>query len=315
MELELERDSGAFVNKRTGKLVRQKFKILDENNPIRRYAPEDQYDSEKIRTPIELVANRARFLDEKNRPQLMFIAFAFPPQSLTQNPLNVLDENLQPEYDLRYTMLVRDADLDNPERYFAKPIGNLDNTAIFILPHKKEHTHFTIAAESIRTTAGAQKYDYKDPLKIGQVFFDKVETLKPDPKKLEVSDLVLGVAPPDSFDSRLLPFPLIPTRRIWQQDLLKVYFEVYHLQLGKDGIGKFTVDSRIIRLKKKGKKFSRQELVATTFEFSSHSMTSKENFGVSIAHYKPGNYELEVEVADRVSGKKKKTSAAFEIVR
>jgi hypothetical protein len=244
----------------------------------------------------------------------MFIAFAFPPQSKTENPLDVLSDTSLVESELRYTLLVRDVNLDNPERFTAKPIGNFDNTAIFRLPHRKEHAHYTLAAESVSKMTAAQKFDHKNPQKIGIAFFEKIEPLNPNFKELEISDLVLGGNPPEGFDANLLPFPIVPTRRIWKQDALRVYFEVYHLQLEKDGSGKFTIDSRIIRLKKKGRKFVREEIVATTFEFSSTGTTSREDFGIFIANYKPGSYELEVEVVDRVSGRKKKTSTPFEIV-
>ncbi|MCH8982377.1 hypothetical protein IH922_10205 [candidate division KSB1 bacterium] len=53
--------------------------------------------------------------------------------------------------------------------------------------------------------------------------------------------------------------------------------------------------------------------MATSFEFNSTGSTVKEDFRISMANYNPGNYELEVEISDKISGEKKKRVAAFEI--
>ncbi|MFQ5633103.1 MAG: hypothetical protein ACE5I1_30410, partial [bacterium] len=63
----------------------------------------------------------------------------------------------------------------------------------------------------------------------GKSFFEAREPLDPDPNRLEISDLVIGLQPPANIDISALPFPLLPTKQIRQPDALTVYIEVYHL--------------------------------------------------------------------------------------
>lgn len=297
-----------FTNSQAAKSLRNDYKSRDKYNPVRKYAPKEQFDPERFVTPIQLTSARARFLDQDNNPILVFVAFAFPPQSVIPNPVEVIKNGFQPDSSLAFSLTLRDAKMNVTERFVAKPIANFDNTAIFRIRHRTDQEHYTLAA-----AARNPKFDYKNSPNVGKIFFEKIEPLNSESKKLEVSDLVIGVAAPEDVDSELLPFPVVQTDKIWKEDVLKVYLEVYHLKLSKDGLGKFSLDSRIIRLEKKGEKFERRELVATSFDFDSNRATAKEDFGISIANYKPGNYELEVEIVDKVAGKKKKRIAPFEI--
>ena len=302
--------SNAFSNRSIAKGLHIKFRVVDADSPAKRNAPKEQFDPEKYITSIPLVSNRTRFLDKRNKPILVFMAFAFPPQAVKTDPLEIMQSDALPDYKLRFSLQLRDADMKITDRVFAQPIAGFDNTGFFKIPHDDTQAHYTLAS----VASGSEDDSLTQNLpKVGKVFFEKVDLLNSDPEKLEVSDLVIGVEPSDLPYAEMLPFPVVQTDKIWRGDVLQVYLEVYHLKIDEKGFGHFTLDSRIIRLKKKGKKFERRELVATSFEFNSTGSTVKEDFGISMANYNPGNYELEVEISDKISGEKKKRVAAFEI--
>jgi hypothetical protein len=129
-----------------------------------------------------------------------------------------------------------------------------------------------------------------------------------------VSDLVIGVEPPPGLNVQLLPYPVVPSHQIRKPDALKVYLEIYHLHLDRDGTGHFNIDFRVIKLERKGEKIERAEMIASAFDFQATGQTAKEDFGISISNLKSGDYELEVEVEDKISGMKKQRRALFQIV-
>ncbi|MCG8603908.1 carboxypeptidase-like regulatory domain-containing protein [bacterium] len=295
---------------------RQTYLSFDKHDPLRTYAPPDYYRVERVITPLSLTSTRARILDENNRAKMLFIAFAFPPQDKKTNPVEILQGEATNDFRLRFNLTIRDSKMEALDRFSAKPLADLDNTAVFRIPHNRDQAHYTLSTVSYldlndSTAAASQVQDRR---KVGQTFFGKAPPLDPDETKVEVSDLVIGVEPPDGFNPAVLPFPIVPTERIWKQDIVKVYLEVYHLKPAKSGLGEFTIDSRVIRLEQKGNKVKRKELVATSFDFSSRTTTAKENMGISIANFSKGPYELEVEVKDKVSGKKKKRVRRFQIM-
>ncbi|MCG8603910.1 GWxTD domain-containing protein [bacterium] len=308
LEQEFSRDSKVFTNSSQVRGLRNKFKILDEHSPSRRHAPLEYFDPARFISPIHLWAARLRFLDDQNNPKLVFVASTVSqkPTTDSRDEMNGGDLLL----DLEYTLLARKSNMDVITRFRTSPIEGSQNTAFFKLSHDPEHEHYTLVARSKEMIL--QSPDRRP--KVGNLYFDKLEPLSTDRERLEVSDLVIGVDPPEDRDKGFLPFPLVPTHKMSSEDVLRVYIEVYHLKLNDAGIGRFSLESRIVRLKKNKGTYERQELIATSFDFDSESRTSREDFGVSIANYEAGNYEIEIEVLDRVSGEKRKRSSQFEIL-
>ncbi|MFQ5640647.1 MAG: carboxypeptidase-like regulatory domain-containing protein [bacterium] len=307
------RSAGRIPNTNVMRAMRQKYKMDDELNPARRNAPVELSNVNRAYEPIQLLTTRARLLD-KDKSRLVFTAFAFPHlRNATSQEL--LDARFQPEYQTRFTLLLRDAEMNEITRLTAAPFAELDNTAVFELSHEKKQAHYTLAVETYDREVPFDSLDVKRSIGAGKQFFKKLPPLNANPNELEVSDLILGIEPPPGVPLENLPFPLIPSDRIWQVDALKVYLEVYHLKIGVDRTAHFTLDCRVIRLKQKGTKFERKELLATAFDFTSLTPTAKENFGISLANLKPGDYELELEVSDTLAGQKKQRSAPFRILK
>ncbi|MCG8607402.1 hypothetical protein MJD09_20775 [bacterium] len=113
-------------------------------------------------------------------------------------------------------------------------------------------------------------------------------------------------------DTRPIPLPVVPSNRIWSQELLKTYLEIYHLALDDDGTAHFVIDFEVSRLG--GKNKSKEQSISLYFEFDSPNSTSIESFEIDISSLKPATYQLLVTVTDRVTRQTEKRSSEFEIL-
>ncbi len=289
--------------------ARQSFLAEDQHAPLHRFAPLDQSDFRKSFQPIQMITTQARFLNELNEPVMNFVTFAFPQNLSSFKTDEMLNVEVSFKHDLKYSLIVRDDEFSEMERLTAEPVAELDHTAVFSMPHNPEHAQYTVAVEAF---SQSQSGDAENLPGIGQAHFAGLSPLVTDKKKLEMSDLVLGVEPPANTDPGLLPYPIVPSNRIWKVDNLMVYMEVYHLKLNS-GEGKYSADFRVFKVKGRGEKAKREEMVASQFEFTSATETSKEPFGVSVSNLSKGDYELEVEIRDKNSGQKQTRIAKFEV--
>ncbi|MFQ5630031.1 MAG: GWxTD domain-containing protein, partial [bacterium] len=293
--------------------MRNHFKTIDAHDAPRFYAPTEQSNVEESLNQIDLTAIRTRIL-EHNNPKLVFVAFAYP-QNISK-PVNVSKNEIStaPKDSLHYTVVIRDQNMEQMRQFIGQPFSRQDFTSVISIDHKPEYSHSTLAIHSI---GGEEEIltakDITQPYSIGKEHFALTAPLDPDTDRLEISDLVIGVQPPTDFDINKLPFPIVPGRIIWRDDPMQVYLEVYHLQPDKQGIGHFNLEFRVIKLEIKKDKLKRKEVIASSFDYDSPTMTAKEHFGVSIVNLEVGNYEVEVEVQDSISKKKKQRSVVFEI--
>ena len=276
---------------------------MNKDNPARRYAPPEQSAFSDLGNSIRLSSAKIRLLDSRNQPQVSFVAFAVP-EGISKK---ATAESASKSYDLAYTLILRDSTMGELARYSEGAVPGLENTALFTIADNPQAAHFTVAAEAMA----------RDTLAIlgsGQAFFAKDPPLAADPTKLEVSDLVLGILPPENADFSSFPFPILPSQKIWRGDALQVYFEAYHLEPDADNAHRFSVDVRVTRLEKKKDKIKRKEMISTRFDFRSGAATAKEFFGIDIEKLKAGDYELAVMVVDQNSSQRKRRLALFEVV-
>ncbi|MCI0693387.1 GWxTD domain-containing protein [candidate division KSB1 bacterium] len=304
--------SNRFPNDNIVRGVRNKFELADADNPARRFAPVDRSDAGNAIPIIQVSSYPARFLDDRNQPELVFVAFAFPQGLGNRKPVERLHESAKPDYRIHYTFIVRDREMDEVQRTSSSPIAEGDHTAVLTTPHQETQAHYTLAVEAFTQQSQTET---GTPIGAGKDFFEKITPLDSNPQQLEVSDLVIGVEPPAGFEVGLLPYPVVPSRQIRKPDALKVYLEIYHLHLDDGGAGHFNIDFRVVKFERKGKKIARAEMIASAFDFQSTAPAAKESFTISVANLKAGEYELEVEVQDKISGMKKQRSAPFQIAK
>lgn len=289
------------------------YKTIDTHDAPRLYAPKEQSDVEDKLNKIELTTIRTRILDD-HIPKLVFVAYAIPEN--ISKPISATEQEITtvPTDDLTYTLISRDRNLEETGRFTGKPFSRQDFTTVVTIDHRRNNAHYTLAIHSEKDPGNSLvAEDITQPFSAGKEHFGLTEPLDPDPDKLEVSDLVIGVQSPPDFEINRLPFPIVPGRMIWRNDPMQVYLEVYHLKPDKEGIAHFNLDFRVIKLEKKKEKLIRKEVIASSFDYDSPTMNSKEHFGVSIANLEAGDYEIEVEVKDPESGQKKRRNVVFEI--
>ncbi len=129
-------------------------------------------------------------------------------------------------YAARHTVVVRDRHLDEIHRAGMVASDAEANVATTVLRHAPSIAHLTVTAR--HDVAEADTTDAGPGVLPGHVHFDVAQPLRLRSSELEVSDLILGIGPRLDLEIADLGVPLLPARQFWHQDLLRVYFEVYH---------------------------------------------------------------------------------------
>ncbi|MFQ5630486.1 MAG: carboxypeptidase-like regulatory domain-containing protein, partial [bacterium] len=205
------------------KLYRTSFLSEDRFNAPYKYAPTDQTGYRTTFSPIRLISSRARFLDENEKPYLLFVTFSFPQRLSQFSTDEMLNIDVTFDYALQYSVIVRDENLDEIQRISTESVASLDHTGILKVDHTPQQAWYTIAAEAFPRDASEADQNPDRLPGIGQEQFEAIAPLNADPKKLEISDLVIGVEPPLELDNSVLPFPVVPSTQIWKVDALKIY--------------------------------------------------------------------------------------------
>jgi hypothetical protein len=180
----------------------------------------------------------------------------------------------------------------------------LDGVSTFTLRHEDEPLHFTVVGEELRLpTAEEAAQGLRFP---GSVSFDQKEPLVADPDSLELSDLVVGIEPFPGIDPELLPFPIIPGEYLWRGDPVRVYLEVYHLQVPETAPARYGVEFEIIAWDtRRDRPWQGYDPTVLGFDLESDNPTSKETFSIGLENLAPGSYHLRVTVTDVYSGQTK----------
>jgi GWxTD domain-containing protein len=285
-------------NHNTLRGIRAAYQSLDVENLTQRNAPSDKSDFGTNLLPIELVSKHARFLDAHDQPKLAVMAFSYPKRLAKVSGKDLPQSACQ----LLHTLMVYDQKWNEIGRFTDTPATTYDNASFFMMAQKETNAHYVLAAEVFES----DKPVFSQPIAISKATIEPGTPLSSDPARLEVSDVVIGVAMPAGIDRSRFPFHLIPSDKIWRPDTLKVYLEIYHLRLDPQGMAHFTLNFQVTRLEKKGNKFKRKEMISLTSNLDAPARATKENFDIDISNLKPGNYELLVEIIDIISSQKKK---------
>jgi hypothetical protein len=158
---------------------------------------------------------------------------------------------------------------------------------------------------------------------IGKEQFEDIVPLNPDEEKLEVSDLVYGIDPPESGSVKDLPFPVLPVRQISSEDPLVVYFELYHLLLDRDNQSQYEVKFKVTEIEKENKSlldrfkpgFGSKTVMSQDNKFNASSRTVKDKISFNISDLEPGTYEFSIEVKDLLSKDEVERKGEFRVVK
>jgi len=298
------------------RMKRQNFKTADIFNPLTAFAPPEKSSFDQTISKVKMLVSPFRFLNEEGLPNIALITLSYP--QIRMDYIKTSDEKNFPDYSVTHTVIAYDRNHNEIRRMNEALQSGDDNISTFILPHEDLQSDFTLVTEvfnSLITSKAAPAGEFDTPPQI--IALGKTNVPSPSPlsashELLELSDLLIGVSSPGELESQSLPFPLVPSSRILATDLLKIYFEIYHLYFDEDGVAHYSIDFEVARLR--GKKKEKKESISLSFNFDAYQRISKEQFEMDLSKLTPGYYELSVQVTDKVSMQKRGRKARFEIV-
>ena len=179
-----------------------------------------------------LSAQRARILDGDD-PLVMLLAVSSPVWRPKVEDGKLADTVEVVEYTARHTVIARNHNLQEVGRESMVPIGSDGSVSQLLLRHARTLGHLTVAvAHEIAEVEGdlparGEAAETGGVLP-GQSHFTLDPPLVRRPSVSEVSDLFVGIVPQPGLLPEKMFVPLLPATRLWRDDLLRVYFEIYH---------------------------------------------------------------------------------------
>jgi GWxTD domain-containing protein len=258
---------------------------------------------------LNLRAWAFRTLSEENQPRVTVVALSAPRIDVERTQDLRRDLGV-PEFTLGHTLIVRDERLEEVGRMPSVASSPRGDISLFPLRHVDRQMHFTVITDA-HSESPSMTASERPP---GRAYITTDEPLNPDPDRLELSDLVTGVPPWQAIDADILPFPIVPSARIWEEEGLRVYIEAYHLRPDPNGVHGLTADFVVRAVDEEGEPTDDPEPVTLSVDLEEASPTAGRSFDLDVRELPIGRYRLDVTITDRVSGDRKTRSADFEIV-
>lgn len=199
-----------------------------------------------------LSAQRARILDGVD-PLVMLLAVSSPVWRPEVVDGEVADTVELGEYTARHTVIGRNHNLEEVVRGAMELVEEGGSVSQLLVRHVRSLGHLTVAVEHELeevdggTATGEEAADTNGVLP-GHVHFTLDPPLVRRASVSEVSDLIVGIAPERGLLPENMPVPLLPATRIWREDLLRVYFEIYHPAAAREGdTRRFDIRLQILR--------------------------------------------------------------------
>ncbi|MFC1564138.1 GWxTD domain-containing protein, partial [candidate division KSB1 bacterium] len=265
--------------------TRSRFVTESINDPVKKYGAQNLSEYDEILSPIHIIDNQIRMLDENNNPKLTTIAMSYY-GGFSREDLNDLLEGRDPtwtgrnekklklsdsdlmslvsqgdqlhqKYKLRQTMIIYDDDWNELDRIVDVPIGKYEHTSTYMIDHLDDTFNYVLTAEPFiegmdpeLEESLREKLNSGESVYLGKKILDKVQPLDTNRENLEMSDLITGIKIPENVDPSEFPFPVIPASQISKGDLLFAYVELYHLFMGTEGKAQYSIDYQIVRKNK-----------------------------------------------------------------
>ena len=264
----------------------------------------------------ELVAQLIRTLSDDDVPVLVAVGASAPRISGLMPDLRTSEMDV-PEWVMRHTLIIRDGRYGEVGRLVQPLSATRADLSAFVLRHVDEPLHLTLTARTLRVSddGGVDTLIAGDRLP-GQVSFTPGEPLSADPDRLEMSDLLTGTLVPPEIDAAALPYPLLPARKIWLRDPLRVYLELFHTGGDADGFAVLDASFRVVPLTEEGVEDPERDPVTLNVALTPRAgIPYRESFDMQLRDQEPGMYRLEVRVRDRIRNQEKSRSVELELVR
>lgn len=290
-----------------------------------RFAANDRRAAREPRPPVlsdyddsrksALSAQAARILVD-GQPRILVLAVSSPLWMPKVEKVEAGDSIVLNAYSARHTVIARDRHLRELARGEMLPLGEEGGTSSILLGHNPSVGHLTVTAEHVveegaqegdEDAEGDEEGDAADEIGVlpGHLHFRPGPPLTSPGDRSEVSDLVIGIAPQPTLDLGDLPVPLHPAHRLWRDDLLRVYFEIYHPQSAPEGeVRDFDVRVRLVPLGAVPKPLEERAAGTATIEVNLGSRAPKEShhFDLDLRNEQSGQLEIILRITDRRTG-------------
>lgn len=288
-----------------------KYRYEQEDRYAKTWVPEipslSEYDRDA--SDLNLRAFAFRTLSPENQPRITVVALTAPRVDV-ERTRDLRQDLGVPDYTLGHTLIVRDERLNEVGRMPSFASSRRGDISVFPLRHVDRQLHFTVLTE---TTSGSRSGEGGDDAP-ARAHITAEEPLDPHPDTLEVSDLVTGVPPWPQIQADILPFPLVPTRTIWEDEPLRIYLEVYHLSPNGEGVHGFSTDLVVRPLDEAWELEDVPDPVTLSVDFETMVSNSRRSIDLDVRDLPTGRYRLFLTVRDRVDDREKTRTADFEIV-
>ena len=295
------------------------FLNKDKYDPVKLYGPKEKTSFEYI--PVILSVNTFRQLDENNIPVVSFIVSSVPDESIYE----FMDDHYrslveQFEYDPAYTLIVRDENWNELDRYTRHSLDKTYHLSTYILDPESTTDNMSLSVESNIEMPAKENSDSLVTLPfLANQKLSAVQPLSTDISQLEVSDLITGIKTPDVIKKTHYPYPVFPDVNLDRGENLEVYMEIYNLTTGSGGKANYRVTVEIESRKKEGilsRIFQRKEkdIVSVSSTYSSDSNRALEHVSFDISGLEPAEYEFRMTVTDLLSGQYKTRIGTFIVV-
>lgn len=279
-----------------------------------RYAPEGvptievRSEYEGAARGVEMVIQPVRVLDPSNQPMLVIQALSAPRIRLDAQSRH--SGYVSPLRDTDHTLILRNSELEEAGRVTQRAPASVGGVSVFRLRHPPQPMHVTVFGRAV----GSPTIEADTLTLAGQAHAYIDGPLIADPSIFEVSDLAVGTPVKVAALEQALPFPLLPSARIWTGDALRVYLELYHLTPDAGGTTRYDLRFRLLPLDEVGEVKSSPQPVTLGIHFESGNERAQRHFDIGLAGLEIGFYRLEVDATDLVSGATRARATEIEII-
>jgi GWxTD domain-containing protein len=260
------RDSGQPITQinRSLHLKRMQYQAVDTFDPLYLRVPNEKSTFLDSLSSVSLMVHPFRYLNDSGTAMLAMIVSSS--SAVRGRYLDLASADVLPDYSTTYTLVLQDGQQKEFRRLIDANVPREINYSTYVMPHDAAMAAYVISAEvNHPALAEVELENEKEAaperkgllIGTGKTAAAIASPLFTQPDTLELSDLTVGVV--GSNDASPIPLPVIPSTKIWPQDLLKTYLEIYHLALDEDRMAHFVMDFEVSKIE--GKEKSKEQRV------------------------------------------------------
>ena len=284
-----------------------------------RYADTDRHALRQPRSPVlspyddspksVLSAQAARIILDTDEAAVMLLAISSPLWRLEVEDGELAETLVLGEHSARHAVIVRNHNLREVARAGMQPLDREGTMSHLVIRHARSLAHLTVTVEhELQETDDESAADELGGDTVGVLpghsHFSLGPPLRRTPSTSALSDLVLGIVPRPGLLPDEMPVPLLPASRLWRDDLLRVYFEIYHPSAAAEGETRF-FDIRLRVYRRTRTPDDDEELEAGTAAIAvaleSGAPTGRHHFDLDLRNEDPGPLEVVLRVTDRTT--------------